>query len=338
MLYNCNLCNKEYKSYQSLWNHNKIKHNEIRVINNNKECKFSCDTCNKKFRRNANLKYHKNNTCKNNIILKNDDINKINILENEIIELKNKINNISNNIINNKNNSNITNNTNNNCNVNNGTVNIYINKTGTENVLELNDSEKNEIFNKEIYGIVSFIKFINFNERLPNNHSFCTKSLEGKYLLSYNTEEEKIESVRKKYFYYELLTNSVEKMEILYKSCKNNFSKEKQIKVENTIQSLKELKDKDYSNKSLKDIKNKLIDISYNNREIVLNTWDNPNNNIQSMKIPDDDELLKQLEDCDTSGNDSNCFLPINNSDDSLSESETDTDYILKFTRKKSII
>lgn len=201
-------------------------------------------------------------------------------------------------------------------------------------MLELNDSEKNEIFNKELCGIVSFIKFINFNERLPNNHSFCTKSLEGKYLLSYNTEEEKIESVRKKYFYHELLNNSVEKMEILYKSCKNNFTKEKQLKVENTIQSLKEIKDRDLSNKVLKEIKNKLIEISYNRRDTVLNTWDNPNNNIQPSKIMDDDELLKQLEDCDTSENDSNCFLPINNSEDSLSESDSDTDFILKIGRK----
>ena len=48
-------------------------------------------------------------------------------------------------------------------------------------------------------------------------------------------------------------------MEILYKSCKNNFSKEKQLKVENTILSLKEIKDRDLSNKVLKEIK-----ISYN--------------------------------------------------------------------------
>jgi hypothetical protein len=118
-------------------NHNKIKHSDLCLKISNKECKFSCDTCNKKFRRNANLKYHKNNTCK----IKNNEINKINILENELIELKNKINNISNNTLNNI--------SNNNSNVNNGTINIYINKTGTENVLELNDSEKNEIFNKE---------------------------------------------------------------------------------------------------------------------------------------------------------------------------------------------
>jgi hypothetical protein len=40
------------------------------------------------------------------------------------------------------------------------------------------------------------------------------------------------------------------------------------------------------------------------------------------MKIMDDDELLKQLEDCDTSGNDSNCFLPVNNYDDISSDSD----------------
>jgi len=63
-------------------------------------------------------------------------INNINIndLQNENIELKNKVNNMSNN--------NITT-TNNNNNI------IYINKTGSENVLELNESEINEIFNKE---------------------------------------------------------------------------------------------------------------------------------------------------------------------------------------------
>ena len=321
MTFFCEICNKEYKTYQTLWKHNKIKHTDlvISIKQNNKECNFSCNLCNKKFTRNNNLKYHKNNTCK----IKNTEINKINILEDKIEQLENKINNISN----------ISNNTLNNNNVNNGTVNIYINKTGTENVLELNDSEKNEIFNKELSGIVSFIKFINFNERLPNNHSFCTKSLEGKYLLSYNTEEEKIESVRKKYFYHELLNNSVEKMEILYKSCKNNFSKEKQLKVENTIQSLKEIKDRDLSNKVLKEIKNKLIEISYNRRETVLNTWDNPNNNIKPNLKLDDDELLKQLEDCDTSGNDSNCFLPINNSEDiySLSDTESDNNFLLKY-------
>lgn len=82
-------------------------------------------------------------------------------------------------------------------------------------------------------------------------------------------------------------------MEILYKSCKNNFTKEKQLKVENTIQSLKEIKNRDLSNNVLKEIKNKLIEISYNHRDTVLNTWENSNNNIKSNLKLDDNELLK---------------------------------------------
>lgn len=62
--FKCNICNKEYKSYQTLWNHNKIKHSDLCLKISNKECKFKCDLCNKKFTRNDNLKYHKNNTCK----------------------------------------------------------------------------------------------------------------------------------------------------------------------------------------------------------------------------------------------------------------------------------
>jgi hypothetical protein len=78
---NCNICNKKYKTYQTLWKHNKIKHSDliIHIKQNNKECKFCCELCNKKFTRNNNLKYHKNNTCK----IKN---NNINILESDIIE------------------------------------------------------------------------------------------------------------------------------------------------------------------------------------------------------------------------------------------------------------
>jgi len=67
MTFFCEICNKEYKTYQTLWKHNKIKHTDlvISIKQNNKECNFSCNLCNKKFTRNNNLKYHKNNACKN---------------------------------------------------------------------------------------------------------------------------------------------------------------------------------------------------------------------------------------------------------------------------------
>lgn len=155
-------------------------------------------------------------------------------------------------------------------------------------------NETTEIFSKEISGIVSLIKFINFNERLPSNHSFCTKSLEGKYLLTYNTEESKIESIRKKYFYQELLSTAVDKMELLYKVCKNKFTKDKQSKIEDMIIRLKEIKERDFSDTILREIKNQLIQLSYNCRNTVLNTWDN--NKIEGKKIEDIDFTEKEFD------------------------------------------
>ena len=41
MTYNCELCKINYKSYQSLWNHNNKFHNNILK-------KYKCSKCNKK--------------------------------------------------------------------------------------------------------------------------------------------------------------------------------------------------------------------------------------------------------------------------------------------------
>ena len=56
MSYNCNTCLKKYKSYKSLWNHNKyqhiskkidtIIHNDITLENSNKKI-LICNFCNK---------------------------------------------------------------------------------------------------------------------------------------------------------------------------------------------------------------------------------------------------------------------------------------------------
>jgi hypothetical protein len=324
MSYNCNICNKEYKSYGSLWNHNKLKHNNIQITQ--KIYKYNCDICDKKFTRKSNLDYHYKKSCeKHNIILnENKLLNETINLQKKIDEMDKKIKSLEgkNYIINNGT-------------INNGPVNIInINKVGSENVLELNDYEINEIFNKELSGIVSLIKFINFNKRLPNNHSFCTKSLEGKYLLTYNTEEEKIESVRKKYFYQELLDNSIKKMEILYKSCKNKFSKKEILNIEETLQHLKEIKNRDFSDKVLKEIKNKLVEISYNFRSVVLNTWNNPNNIIKSNNKNNDVEIIKKLSEYDTSNNlcddtfndISNYFISLNSSVINTEDSDTESD------------
>ena len=52
MSFNCNVCNKEYKSYKSLWHHNSIFHPEqkININRNDKKIReYECIKCNKKF-------------------------------------------------------------------------------------------------------------------------------------------------------------------------------------------------------------------------------------------------------------------------------------------------
>jgi len=65
MSFSCTICNKEYKSYQTLWNHNHINHKELNIQISKKVKDFSCSKCNKKFTRKSNLTYHTINSCKN---------------------------------------------------------------------------------------------------------------------------------------------------------------------------------------------------------------------------------------------------------------------------------
>ena len=106
MEFTCNICNKYYSSYKSLWNHNKKFHNaetnqkqpindqKINVIQPQHDQKLICLYCNKKFNHYNNKWRHQKN-CKikeeNNVItlIKNKelDIEKIKE-EKELIKLK----------------------------------------------------------------------------------------------------------------------------------------------------------------------------------------------------------------------------------------------------------
>jgi hypothetical protein len=305
MDFKCLLCNKNYKSYQSLWNHNKIKHNDIK-IKNQEQKKFQCQNCNKKFTRKTNLEYHLENACKNN---------KITELEKKIQELQAQL----------KNNNNTINN-----NTNNGTINnikIVINKVGSESIYELNDQEVKEIFDNKLESVVKFIQHLNFNKRLPSNHNFYTTSLDGKYLSIYNTDHQVPlelcssarfnplglnvqEKQRKKYFFEDLLSRSIGKMEMLYKRYKNKFNKNKQKQIEEDIDILKEIQNKDMNDVILKEMLNKLNLLSYNYKKIVLDTWSNTDTNIKEETFEDDlnnnDDDIKEIEDL---------FIKANNSE-----------------------
>jgi hypothetical protein len=301
MNFACTICNKKYLSYNSLWRHNKIKHNSIvsqishavsqispivsqinpsvsqinpSILDNNYKCKH----CNKIYS-NRNSKYKHQIKCKNSIITLLN--NKVNELENKITN--NKINESENNIID----KNII--TNKNNKINNGIVNhITINKMGSEKLEDLTNKDINNIFSKEIESIFTFIELLNFNIGIPENHNHCVTNLESKYLSIYNSNTKKIEKDRKKYFFDALLCKSIDRMNILFNNNKNKFTSKKQNKISNTIDTLNKLKDSYYNPKLFNELIHKLNLLAYNNKNIIIDTW---NNNTKNMLNDDLDEI-----------------------------------------------
>jgi transcription elongation factor Elf1 len=52
--YGCLHCNKNYSTYKSLWTHNKIHHNGVKIVKSSGDEKdevgsFECRKCNKKY-------------------------------------------------------------------------------------------------------------------------------------------------------------------------------------------------------------------------------------------------------------------------------------------------
>ena len=296
----CDICNKDYSSYQSLWNHNKRIHNTnntdcLHDVNNclpivdNKLIKYTCKICNKTYD-NRNSKYRHQKKC---IIDNKNNIKELEMkLTTEIDKLKTEMK-----IVKHRTNKKVINNTNNGTIINN---NVVINKIGTEDLLDFNDNEITQIFNKELEGIITFIELLNFNERLPHNHNYCTTSLESKYLSTYNKETNMIEKDRKKYFFDKLLSTSIDRIEILYTSNKKQFNKSKQKQIEENIMNLKTLKNYDFNNKILKEMINKMNLVSYNKRKLVQKTWhedsDSDDDFQRDLEKETKEEFYKKLE------------------------------------------
>ena len=259
-IYKCIKCDKEYKSKSGLWKH-QIKCNKQKLeiikelkIENKKECK--CMYCTKSFGTKFNKNRHQNNCQMKNVIidLKNDFDNKIELLKKDI---ENKANSKVYNKF-----------------INSGTINnkITIKKIGYES-LELTNDEVRQIFNKEVEGLLTFIEFANFNERLPNNHSFCSTSLESKYLSKYNVEEKTIQKDRKKYYFDQVINKAIDNLDYLYTKFKKIFTTKQQKQIEEKLINIKNIKSYDLNSKFIKELINQLNLLSYNKKDIVINTW-----------------------------------------------------------------
>jgi len=171
----CNECKKQYKSYKSLWNHNKIFH-----IKKPKIKEYICKVCNKSFDNKQNKYYHQK-SCKNTPIIKDTTNETINKTLGETVG-------ITNNII--TNNTTINNTNCNNTNCNNKT--IIINNYKNDNLEYISDRFKDNLFknllDNEKYNVPlpKLIENIKFNSNHKENHNIKIKSDRSKIGFCYD--------------------------------------------------------------------------------------------------------------------------------------------------------
>ena len=312
-VFKCNECNKNYKDKSGLWYHNKKHHQpNINILSTlssqnintlstqSHENNYNCKYCSKIFKH-LQGRWRHEQKCKSKDLQNSQLITK---LKDEIKnELKNEIKQHT-----------LTKNTNN---TNNGNIinqKIVINKTGTENIDSLTYNEVSVIFDNEITSVIKLIEHLNFNERKPENHSFCSTALESPYLSFYNTETNTINKERKKYFYEDIICKHIANHEILYSKFKHKFNLTKRKQIEDNIYNLKQIRDNSYNNKIMHEIIRKLNLVSYNNRELIQDTW-----NGKTYENESDEEFMKIiLDDPDKKDSDNSCAS--SSSDDSSSE------------------
>lgn len=222
----CLLCEKEYNSYMGLWKHKKTKHieNDKKEINN-KTCKY----CNKEFSDRRNRWRHENTICK--LKFENANNSSINNTNNLTANNNSNSNIVQNNIQNQtniqtqNNNSNIVQN-----NIQNQNINITINQLGCEDINILNQENIEEIINQGLDCIIKLIELINFNKDHPQNHSFCSTSLNNKYASVLNIKTNEIEKQRKIDVFDKVLMYGINHLDMLKdkivdENKQKNFSK-----------------------------------------------------------------------------------------------------------------
>ena len=157
----CSECNKHYKSYKSLWNHNKKFHQKKPTVK-----EYICKQCKKSFDNKQNKYYHQKNC---SIIIDNSNNNiacNLPVIKDNNITTINNTNSNNNKIIN--------------TNSNNKT--IIINNYGNDNLEYISEKFKDRLFktllDEEEYNIPlpKLIENIKFNPNHKENHNVKIKS------------------------------------------------------------------------------------------------------------------------------------------------------------------
>ena len=294
MEHKCNICNKVYSGYQSLWIHNKKYHTStvqnssksvelpvqncsnriIPVQNCSTETKksLSCEYCNKIFNCRSSKSMHKK-TCKTKVNLadENKKLKEENSqLKTQTVPINNQTINNNNGIMN-KNNGTINNNQTNTINKNNY---MYINQVGNEKI-NLTPKEIKLIVSDGLNGAMTCVRNINFNKKKPENHSFYSSSLEGQFCTAINEKTQKPETVPKKEIVDKVLESSFKILEgiSIQIECNDDFRERFTDEEIKQLHNIIDNKKKFYEKKNRKIFHNSVISMSYTFKNLILSTW-----------------------------------------------------------------
>lgn len=225
----CKTCERYYKSYQSLWNHNKKFHSNNKPNINristtyqpnvnqiSTEYKYYCKFCNKGYNINQSRWKHQqkcnktlikkyNELKEENELLKDNFKKEIDNLKNQMLELMNKnckmhpktLQKINKQMNNQMNNCNITNN-------------INIVQLGNENILEtLSEKEKLKILSHCYGSFDKLIECIHFNPKYPQFKNIAITNLKDDYAYKYDEKQNKFIACKKEELLEDLLDNRV---------------------------------------------------------------------------------------------------------------------------------
>lgn len=270
MFFTCKKCNKKYNTRSGLWKHHNIHHNDDNQ-DNISECSnletpalpfdgniekikttpkiHKCSKCNKVLANRHSKSRHEKNCSSIN---PKNIMDKFKQLENEINKIKsqpNIVNNYTSNTLN--------------------KVEYIITAPGKESIKHLSFDDQQNIMLKGLNCLTYLVELINFNKDLPTNYSYCVTALNDKHASMIDDKTNSIIKTDKTSLFDKVLVNNLKNLETI--ATNPGFSYNKRTEYKNKINQLKEIL---FKNKNgLKRYYSEINLISYNNKDIILETW-----------------------------------------------------------------
>lgn len=303
-MFKCTECFFTYKTQGGLIKHQQKKHPKIQ----NKS--LMCSYCNAEFAHRQSKWRHEQKCKLSNEFTIEEKFQK---LTNEINELKKqkattKPQNITNNITNN--------NTNN--------IQYVINPIGKESMEHLTIDKQREIMQKGLNSLTYLIESINFNENVPENHSYCVTALNDKHASVINPNTNSIVKTDKNTLFDRIMIANLTKLESMAKN--PGFKPNEKIEYNSKINALKD--QLIMNKKSQKKYYQEVNLISFNNKDLVMDTWASLKNleNIDLVDVQTENNNTLEIPKLNEVKSNGKKLIPENydSSDSELSESDDD--------------